>query len=205
MPFLRRAPQPLVPGLVSARAASSARMRLLHIANLFALCLTLCLAVPSAPARQSPSRATPPARRFLMAHYMPWFEAAPNRQSFGWHWTMNHYHPERAAGSRPEIASHYFPLLGLYDSDDPDTLECHALLMKLSGIDGVFIDWYGTEDFLDYARNHRGALRLIPLLKRAGLKFAVVYEDETVPKLIAAHRLDPADAVRHGEKELRWL
>jgi hypothetical protein len=118
---------------------------------------------------------------------------------------MNHFHPEHAIGGKPEAASHYFPLIGLYDSDDPDTLECHALLMKLAGIDGVLIDWYGTEDFLDYARNHRCALHLIPFLKRAGLKFAVVYEDETVPKLIAAHRLAPEDAVRHGEKELRWL
>src|SRR5437867_7906802 len=144
MPFLCRAPQLFALALARATAPRSARMRLLHLPNIFPLCLSLCLA--PALAHQSPSRATPPARRFLMAHYMPWFEAAPNRQSFGWHWTMNHYHPERAAGSKPEIASHYFPLLGLYDSDDPNTLECHALLMKLAGIDGVFIDWYGTEE-----------------------------------------------------------
>src|SRR5205085_2411757 len=137
MPFRCRAPQPLAPRLVTARATSSARMRLLPIANIFALCLASCVVVPRAPARagRPPATASP---RFLMAHYMPWFEAAPNGQSFGWHWTMNHYHPERSNGGRPEAASHYFPLLGLYDSTDPDTLECHVLLMKLAGIDGGY-------------------------------------------------------------------
>ncbi len=27
--------------------------------------------------------------------------------------------------------------------------------MKLAGIDGVVVDWYGTVDHLDYAVNHR--------------------------------------------------
>src|SRR5438874_12200987 len=82
------------------------------------------LTSPSAPARQSPGRPVPPTvRRFLMAHYMPWFEAAPERRSWGWHWTMNHFHPERAVGGKPEAASHYFPLLGLYDSSDLETTQ----------------------------------------------------------------------------------
>jgi hypothetical protein len=29
----------------------------------------------------------------VMVHYMPWFVARPYSNSWGWHWTMNHYNP----------------------------------------------------------------------------------------------------------------
>src|SRR5690348_1777738 len=78
------------------------------------------LAAQQATAPTKPS--APP--RFLMAHYMPWFEADPTGKRWGWHWTMNHYHPDHVVGGRAEAASHYYPLIGLYDSNDPDVLEC---------------------------------------------------------------------------------
>src|SRR5262249_15586880 len=148
----------------------------------------------------------PPAgTRLLLTHYMPWFQAPPTHPTWGWHWTMNHFHPERLVDGKREAASHHTPLIGLYDSDDADVLECQVLLMKLAGIDGVLIDWYGTDDFLDYAQNHRSALHLIQFLKKAGLKYAFVYEDQTVPKLIEARRLPETEAVEHGRKLLQWL
>jgi hypothetical protein len=54
-------------------------------------------------------------------------------------------------------------MMGLYDSSDPDALRCQVMLMKLAGIDGVVIDWYGNENFNDYALINRNTLRLIPL------------------------------------------
>ena len=143
--------------------------------------------------------------RFLMAHYMPWYEADPAAKRWGWHWTMNHFRPERVTNRRPEAASHYRPLLGLYDSNDGDALECHVLLMKLAGVDGVIVDWYGTEDYLDYGLIHRNTRHLVRVLEKAGLKFAVCYEDQTVPKLIAAKRFGEAEAVAHGQRLLRGL
>ena len=86
---------------------------------------------------------------------MPWYMAKPHSQQWGWHWTMGTFDPEGHNGGQPTIASHYHPIIGPYDSGDPDVLEYHALLMKLAGIDGVVIDWYGTVDFLDYGLNHR--------------------------------------------------
>jgi hypothetical protein len=140
-----------------------------------------------------------------MAHYMPWFEAAPDKGSWGWHWTMNHFRPEHQVNGRRDAASHYYPLIGLYDSDDPDLLECQALLMKFAGIDGVIVDWYGTDAVLDYGLIHRNVQRLIPILERAGLHFAVCYEDQSVPKLIASHTLSENEAVAHGQRLLQWL
>ena len=64
---------------------------------------------------------------------------------WGWHWTMGTFDPDSEEGRPATLASHYRPLIGPYDSGDPDVLEYHTLLLKLAGIDGVVIDWYGTE------------------------------------------------------------
>lgn len=82
-----------------------------------------------------------PQRPLLMAHYMPWYQTPDVSGYWGWHWTMDHFDPsqEDDAG-RPEIASHYLPLTGPYDSRDQLILEYQTLLVKISGIDGVIVD-----------------------------------------------------------------
>jgi len=174
---------------------------LLLPALLLALLLPSVLAAPPGKGRPAPPRKP----RYLMAHYMPWFGAKPSSQAWGWHWTMNHYHPDTIVGGRREAASHFYPLMGLYDSGDPDALDCHVLLMKLAGMDGVLIDWYGTDDYLDYGLNQRNTLALVRAVQKAGLRYAVVYEDQTVPKLIAGHVIPEADAVAHGRRLMAWL
>ena len=97
-----------------------------------------------------------------MVHYMPWYASKPVSGEWGWHWTMNHFDPDTVADDgRREIASHYYPLIGPYDSNDPHALECHVLLMKFAGIDGAIIDWYGIKDHYDYATIHRNTNHLI--------------------------------------------
>ncbi|MBC8137058.1 MAG: glycoside hydrolase family 99-like domain-containing protein [Fibrella sp.] len=167
-----------------------------------ALALTV-FALLSGPAA---SVAAPPtSKQLLLAHYMPWYEADPARNKWGWHWTMNHFQPGRLTNGKREAASHYVPLIGLYDSNDPDALECHVLLMKLSGIDGVVIDWYGNNDYLDYGLIHRNTQHLIRFVKKAGLRYVIMYEDQTVPKLLAEHRLPDDDVVAHGQRLLQWM
>lgn len=143
--------------------------------------------------------------RFLLAHYMPWYEANPANKQWGWHWTMNHFQPDRLTNGRREAASRFYPLIGLYDSNDPDTLECHVLLMKLAGIDGVIVDWYGPDEFLDYGIIHRNTQHLIRFIKKAGLQFAIMYEDQTVPRMIEAKKLTADGAVAHGQRILEWI
>src|ERR1700761_3789225 len=110
----------------------------------------------------------------LLVYYMPWYVAKPYSPSWGWHWTMNHFDPDRinAAGQR-EIASWYYPMIGPYDSSDPAVLEYHVALMKLAGIDGVIVDWYGIDDFRDYAVNNRATVALFNYARKAGLKFSL--------------------------------
>ena len=113
---------------------------------------------------------------------------------------MNHFAPDTN-----QAASKFHPTLGLYDSSDPDVLECHVLLMKMAGIDGVIFDWYGPHDFYDYAVLHRNCEAMLPYLHRANLKFAVCYEDQTVKHMVAGGRLQPAQTLAHGQQVMRWL
>ena len=137
---------------------------------------------------------------------MPWYASKPVSGHWGWHWTMNHFNPDKVkANGQREVASHDYPLIGLYDSNDPHTLECHVLLMKLAGIDGAIIDWYGTEQFRDYAEIHRNTQHFVKHLKRAGLQFAICYEDRTVKHMIEREHLSKQEDVAHGQKVMKWL
>lgn len=142
----------------------------------------------------------------VLVHYMPWYASKPFSGHWGWHWTMGHFDPEQIdENGQREIASQDAPLIGPYDSNDPDLLEYHVLLMKLAGIDGVIIDWYGIRNFRDYGEIHRNTQHLIQHLKRAGLKFAICYEDQTVKHLVETGELPAADALNEGKKTLTWL
>ena len=135
-----------------------------------------------------------------MVHYMPWYASKPISGQWGWHWTMNHFKPDKK-----ELASHYRPLIGAYDSNDPDVLECQVLLMKFSGINGVIIDWYGKENFRDYSDIHRNSLSLIKYIKKAGLHFAICYEDQSVKHMINDGKLKKSEELAYAEKEFLWM
>lgn len=126
-------------------------------------------------------------------HYMPWFESKPVDGYWGSHWTMSNQNPEiiDATGKR-QIAAHYYPLIGPYASSDPDLVEYHLLLMKLSGIDGVLIDWYGTYPVNDYAANLVNSNVLINKTKQAGIGFGIMYEDMTTEKVVQAGQASTA-------------
>ena len=142
----------------------------------------------------------------IMVHYMPWYASKPVSGEWGWHWTMNHFDPDTIADNgRREIASHYYPLIGPYDSNDPHALECHVLLMKFAGIDGAIIDWYGIKDHYDYAAIHRNTNHLITYIKKAGLSFAICYEDQTIKHLVNDGILRESEALNHGKDVLRWM
>ena len=147
----------------------------------------------------------PVRRALILAHYMPWYSAKPHSDRWGWHWTMNHFDPEKQTAGQRDIASHFYPRIGPYDSGDPNVLEYHLLLMKLAGIDGVIVDWYGRTDLHDYAILHRNTSRLLRQCERLKMKFAICYEDQTIPKLVEAGKIASTDRVTHALQELRWL
>ncbi len=141
----------------------------------------------------------------ILAHYMPWYTAKPFSEKWGWHWTMNHFDPEQEVDGQRQIASKYHPLIGPYDSGDPHVLEYHLLLMKLAGVDGVIVDWYGLTDYRDYAVLHRNTHRLLQQCERLKMKFVICYEDQTIPALVDAERIAAGDRVSHAVSEIDWL
>ena len=142
----------------------------------------------------------------LLVHYMPWYQAKPVRNYWGWHWTMNHFNPDlQDQTGKREIASHYYPLTGPYDSNDFDVLEYQVLLMKLSGIDGIIPDWYGVEDFWDYGLIHESTQYLFQYAQRAGLSFAVCYEDKTIKEMVNNNHLSADNAVTHAQEVMQFL
>jgi hypothetical protein len=142
----------------------------------------------------------------LMVYYMPWFVAKPYSATWGWHWTMNHFDPDHinASGER-EIASWYYPLIGPYDSADPIVLEYHVLLMKLAGIDGVIVDWYGSDNYADYAANNTRTAALFRYTRKAGLEFSLCYEDQTIQQEINGGYLNATAAVAHAQQTVLFL
>jgi hypothetical protein len=146
------------------------------------------------------------APKQVMVYYMPWYIARPHSDNWGWHWTMDHFNPDHinAAGER-EIASWYYPLIGPYDSSDPAVLEYHVLLMKLAGVDGVIVDWYGSANYLDYALNNQATLKLFDFTRKAGLKFCICYEDQTIQHMLDGHYLEPEHAISEAQQEMLYL
>jgi hypothetical protein len=166
------------------------------------LALVLSIAPVAARAAEDQSTASP---RLILVHYMPWFEADAAATQWGWHWTMNKYDPSVVNNGHREIASKYYPAIGPYDSSDPHVFEYHLLLMKIAGIDGVIIDWYGIRDLWDYGVIHRNTALLVEQARSHGLKVAICYEDRTIPNLVKENRIAAGERVCHAVEVVDWF
>lgn len=145
-------------------------------------------------------------RPLFLVHYMPWYQTPEVSGYWGWHWTMNHFNPDnRNESGQREIASHYYPVTGPYDSRDDCILEYQVLLMKISGIDGVIVDWYGIDDFRDYAILHQATRALFSYADLAELQYAICYEDQTVGHMVDEGYIDESDAVDQGRRVMQYL
>ena len=160
----------------------------------------------TAPTESIPTPTASPSRPLFLAHYMPWYQTPEVSGYWGWHWKMDHFDPKQVdENGYPQIASHYMPLTGPYDSKDPAVLEYQVLLMKMSGIDGVIVDWYGSTSQNDYGVNNQATSRLFEAVKKAGLYFAVCYEDQTVKILVEQNKLDSANVYTQGKADMAYL
>lgn len=171
-------------------------------ASLAGAMIASCIAV-AAPAKQVAAQTA--KRPLILVHYMPWFSARPSSEGWGWHWSMNAFDPEKTTDGKRSIASHYYPLIGPYDSGDPTVIEYHLLLMKLAGIDGLIVDWYGLENHFDYRDLHRNSTALLQMAEKLGLRFGICCEDQTIPQLVAANKLPAANRAQHATQEIEWL
>jgi hypothetical protein len=159
----------------------------------YTIIITFILAVPASmiglgsckeekvkPDSGSPGKVIKTNPMTIYMHYMPWFQSKEVSGYWGSHWRMNTANPDIIDGEgRRQIASHYYPLIGPYDSKDPDVIEYHLLLMKYAGIDGILIDWYSSFNVNDYRALLDASNAVTEISEGTGLKFALVYEDYT--------------------------
>jgi glycoprotein endo-alpha-1,2-mannosidase len=139
----------------------------------------------------------------IYMHYMPWFQSKEVSGFWGQHWRMNTANPEIVdADGKRQIASNYYPLIGPYDSKDPDVLEYHLLLMKYAGVDAVLLDWYGSFPVTDYQRMLTASNSLIDILPEVGLQFAIVYEEYTAETAAKQSQKTP---VQVGQADLSYM
>lgn len=144
----------------------------------------------------------------VLVHYMPWFQSPPVSEGYGFHWHLGgaSFDPfEVLENGQANIASRYYPLTGPYDTTDTTVLEYQVALMKVSGIDGVIFDWYGINNALDYAKIHESTQAMIKVLKKAGLKFLICYEDQSIGKMVEAGLFKKDMAVEYGKKTFQWM
>ncbi len=77
--------------------------------------------------------------------------------------------------------------------------------MKVAGIDGIIIDWYGIEDFYDYAIINRNTSIIIDSAKKVGLEYAICYEDQTIKHMINANHIKEEDSIKYAQKDMLYL
>ena len=151
----------------------------------------------------------------VMVHYMPWFQSPYSLGTGNWggHWTgWGYFNPNviNTTNGEQEIASWYYPLIGPYDSADPAVLEYHVLLMKLGGIDGVIVDWYGPDNYYDYLINNQRTMDIFAYAQKAGLKFSLCYEDATIQAEISGGCkngvcVTAGNAIAHAQYEMLYV
>jgi hypothetical protein len=165
--------------------------------------VAMALLVAQVPAQAQPKK--------VMVHYMPWFQAPNISGAWGYHWTYNTYfNPNTITNGQRQIGSWYYPLIGPYDSLDPVVLEYHVLLMKLGGIDGVIVDWYGPDNYYDYGINNARTLAIFNYAQKAGLKAALCYEDATISAEIKGGPMNgvtvtSGTAVAHAQQTMLYV
>lgn len=141
-------------------------------------------------------------------HYMPWYETPAVRGQWGSHWKghkSEHNPGALGADGQPDIYSHYHPLIGLYDSTDPAVIECHLLQMKLAGIDGIVVDWYGIGKTADYPNMHKATRALFEAAGQFGMKFAACFEDRSLELAVNFGDLKKEDVPGQLARTVGWM
>jgi len=80
---------------------------------------------------------TLPIEPLVLACYYPWYSTPSGPGGFWDHWSD--------VSSNDSGLSINFPLIGAYDSQDPQIVTTHIQMAKLAGIDGFLCSWSGIQ------------------------------------------------------------
>jgi hypothetical protein len=103
--------------------------------------------------------------------YFSWYANAMGPTGVWHHWSLITY--KKLGGSA------FYPMLGPYDSGDPSVVEAHLRLIKESGVDCLFVDWWGIYVQNLYDEHITTNIDLIAReATRLGLKPIILYESD---------------------------
>ncbi|MFQ6036083.1 MAG: glycoside hydrolase family 99-like domain-containing protein [Sedimentisphaerales bacterium] len=109
--------------------------------------------------------------RRVLTFYYPWYGVPDGPGGAG---KTVHWGRIDAANKDIEASTHY-PVLGAYDSHEPNVLDQHCLWAGNAGIDTFIVSWWGHGHYTDRAMG-----KILDSCQRHGLTACIYYE--TVPK-----------------------
>jgi hypothetical protein len=154
-----------------------------------------------------------PQKPLVIAHYMSWFQTPEFSGSWGF-WQVNrptiprqywHWPDRKTTNGCADVASVYSPVIGPYDSADPDTCEYHILLAKLAGIDAFVADWYGPQPSAEHPYDNIGFLAMKKAAEKLDFKVLICWEDRSMFPPISKGVSTRAEAVESGKQMVRYL
>lgn len=101
------------------------------------------------------------------------------------HWTTQlyeqdgHYLHDRYK-TLGRVSAWWTPMIGPYESKKRETIRMQLKLMKLAGVEGVMLNWYGTQNRNDYPGNLEAADAIINETAAQGMLWSLCYEDRTM-------------------------
>jgi glycoprotein endo-alpha-1,2-mannosidase len=141
----------------------------------------------------------------VYAHFVTWFKT----KDFSGKWEMwnsdyneSPHNPDIVfMNGQRDLAVTSYPLTGPYDTSDPDILEYQFLLMRLSGIDGIIVDWDGRR-INEY--RHDALMVILPYLEKYNLKLIMCFEEWCGywPRGTFADR---QAEIKAAKDELQWM
>ncbi|HBG27873.1 MAG: hypothetical protein A2Y10_17265 [Planctomycetes bacterium GWF2_41_51] len=145
------------------------------------------------------------AQKDVYAHFVTWFKT----KEFSGKWEMwnsdyneSPHNPDIIfPNGKRDLAVTSHPLTGPYDTSDPDIIEYQFLLIRLSGIDGIIVDWDGRR--INKYR-HNALMTILPFLEKYNMKLIMCFEEWCGywPRGTFADRQSEIQAAKD---ELRWM
>jgi hypothetical protein len=152
----------------------------------------------------------------IYMHTMTWFwndenNIHPEKEEKGnpWfgHWTMDKKNPEiidSVTGQR-QIAAHYYPLTGPYQSKDKNIIEYQLLLMKLAGVDGLILNYTTLNPNWDFPALIEATDSIAKMTKQIGLDIIIMYEDQHLRDNVGRGFLTDSTAMEQAKSDMRYI
>jgi len=92
--------------------------------------------------------------KLVLAFYYAWYGTPEGPHGKWVHWNhpilarggvLGYHNPDRVIDGRRDIAAAEYPLLGPYDSLDPEVIETHLKWAQDYGVDCFIVSWWGRE------------------------------------------------------------